>query len=259
MKRIGRLVAVIAAASFVLGVGAGTTAQADESTTAVAPNESTTAVTPSEDQPAVGEQRAASGVVMANTQKMSSPHLSTVQYGTYYEGTRVTLSCAVYGQRVSGWGGSSSLWYWTGSSYVADVDLSTGSDNPITGKCSREVRAMGWGLGQVGSGSYYNLCERFVENAYGTSGRYATALTAYRSLKAAGQIRTSRTNIPAGALVFSDGPVDGPNGHVMLSIGAGRFVSGGANGPSVKIFTTPNPGSTYLGWAPAPSSWPGRG
>lgn len=131
--------------------------------------------------------------------------------------------------------------------------------SPAPSTSTKASRAVTWARSMVGSNSYSYLCERFVENAYGTSGRYPSALAGYRALKAAGKINTGRTNIPAGALVFSDGPLDGPNGHVMLSEGGGRFISGGMiGGPTVQRLSTPNPGSTYLGWAMAPSSWPGR-
>lgn len=130
---------------------------------------------------------------------------------------------------------------------------------PTPPTSTKAARAVAWARSTIGSNAYRGLCERFVENAYGTSGRYPSALDAYRALRAAGKISTGRTNIPAGALVFSDGPYDGPYGHVMLSEGGGRFISGGMiNGASVQRLTTPNPGSTYLGWAMPPSSWPGR-
>lgn len=77
--------------------------------------------------------------------------------------------------------------------------------------------------------AYPGLCELFVERAYGTSGRYASAIAAYRALRASGQIHTASTGIPAGALVFSENPAwDSGYGHVMLSRGDGTFVSGGA-------------------------------
>lgn len=204
------------------------------------------------------------GLVMVKTQRMTGPSLTVQQDGWYSRGARLTLSCYVRGQAVRGYyGGPSTLWYRVSDNrYVADIDLNTGSNAPVTGACTttstKASRAVSWAKGQVGSNAYYGLCELFVERAYGTSGRYGSALTAYRSLKARGLVHTTKSNIPAGALVFSDGPLDGPYGHVMLSVGGGRFVSGGADGPSVKYFSTPNPGSTFLGWASAPPEWPGR-
>jgi hypothetical protein len=112
--------------------------------------------------------------------------------------------------------------------------------------------------------NYPGLCELFVERAYGTSGRYASAISAYYALRAAGQIHTGSTGIPAGALVFSESPQwDYGYGHVMLSRGDGTFVSGGAwtgggNHSTVQIFGSPAPTGGYLGWAYAPAAWPGR-
>lgn len=124
---------------------------------------------------------------------------------------------------------------------------------------TKAQRAVSWARSKVGSQAYGFACETFVENAYGTQGRYPNAITAYRSLRAAGQIKTTRTNIPVGALVFSQGPYDLGNGHVMLSEGGGKFISGGmVNGPTVQRVTTPNPGNTFLGWSMQPASWPGR-
>lgn len=236
-------------------------------TAAVASPSDGVAKAPADTVSAQAKTKAATGRVMVTTQRMSGPSLTTTQYGWYAAGTVLTLDCYSYGQAVSGWGGGpSSLWYRTSTGWVADIDMATGSDGPITGACgtsapstsTRESRAVSWALSMVGSQAYRNLCERFVENAFGTSGRYPSALSAFNAIRASGAMRYTRTNIPAGMLVFSDGPLDGPYGHVMLSVGGGRFVSGGANGPSVKTFTTPNPGSTFLGWAPAPSSWGGR-
>ena len=130
---------------------------------------------------------------------------------------------------------------------------------PRPASTSRESRAVAWANSQVGSNAYGFACQRFVEHAYGTSGRFGSAIQAFNTLRARGQMRYTKTNIPAGALVFSSNPrLDLGYGHVMIARGNGTFVSGGANGPSVKTFTTPNPGSTFLGWAPAPAEWPGR-
>lgn len=68
------------------------------------------------------------------------------------------------------------------------------------------------------------------------------------------------TNPPKGALVFSKSSADLGNGHVQIAVGDGSFVSGGMPGPTVMRTwrLVPGSGGTFLGWAPAPSSWPGR-
>ena len=84
-------------------------------------------------------------------------------------------------------------------------------------------------------------------------------------LAGAGQIHMDQ-NIPAGALVFSrNTKYDLGYGHVVIATGGGQYVSGGVS-KSYGSRTTvqrlsswnPAPGSEYLGWAYAPSSWPGR-
>lgn len=212
--------------------------------------------------------------VMVTTQRMAGPTLNTTQVGWYSQGSHLNLQCYARGQSVKGYyspyipGGWDNLWYKVSDGYwVADVDINTGSNNPVTPLCqsgTTATRAVAWANSQVGSMGYPGLCELFVENAYGTSGRYASAIAAYYALRAAGQIHTSSTGIPAGALVFSSNRAwDLGYGHVMLSRGDGTFVSGGAwtgggNHTTVQIFSSPAPSGGYLGWAYAPTSWPGR-
>ena len=78
------------------------------------------------------------GTAMVRTQKMAGPHLTKyTQIGWYNKGQRLALNCYVRGQYVRGWGGGpSNLWYKVSDGrYVADIDLNTGSNNPITGAC----------------------------------------------------------------------------------------------------------------------------
>lgn len=91
------------------------------------------------------------------------------------------------------------------------------------------------------------MCQRFLENACITSGRFPSAMAAFTSLRSAGAIQTSRAGVPAGALAVLTGPADKGAGHVMVGRGDGTFISEGASGPSVRVFTTPNPASTFLG------------
>ncbi|TWE11728.1 hypothetical protein [Rudaeicoccus suwonensis] len=230
--------------------------------------------------PVTGACSSGGAVVMATTQRMTSDTLNSTQVGWYGKGSNLNLVCYARGESVKGYyspyipGGWDNLWYKVSDGYwAADVDINTGSNNPVTGACSSPTpppssttatRAVAWANSQIGSMSYPGLCELFVENAYGTSGRYASAITAFRSLQAAGQIHTSSSGIPAGALVFSESPQwDKGYGHVMLSRGDGTFVSGGVatsvgNHSTVQTFNSPAPTGGFLGWAYAPTSWPGR-
>lgn len=123
-------------------------------------------------------------------------------------------------------------------------------------------KAVSWANGQIGSMAYDGLCERFVENAYGTSGRYASAIANYRAQQAAGRVHTSTTGIPKGALVYSSHPAyDLGYGHVEIARGDGTYISGGAstrygNHSTVQVYTALPVG--YLGWAYPPDNWPSR-
>jgi hypothetical protein len=82
--------------------------------------------------------------VMITTQRMSQATLTSAQAGWYTKGSRLTLSCYQRGQNVRGYfspwmpnGGWSNLWYRVSDGYyVADVDIDTGSNNPVTGPCA---------------------------------------------------------------------------------------------------------------------------
>ncbi len=88
---------------------------------------------------------AATATVMAQTQRMSGPSLHTRQDGWYRKGQKLTLACYERGQAVKGYfssnipnGGWDNLWYRVSDGhYVADVDIQTGSLQPVTGKCAQ--------------------------------------------------------------------------------------------------------------------------
>ncbi|MCV7377559.1 hypothetical protein BST11_02750 [Mycobacterium alsense] len=140
---------------------------------------------------------------------------------------------------------------------------------------AKEDRAVAWANSKVGSNDYVFACGRFVANAYGEPGLgYPSALAFHDHLAATKQIHMD-TDIPKGALVFSQSPWDidgaGHQGHVVIARGDGTFVSGGVDqssqlnvagvggGSTVQIFKSwnPAPGAEYLGWAPPPATWPG--
>lgn len=229
---------------------------------------------------------APTGKVVDRTQQMSGPTLKSTQRGWYAKGAVVTLVCHERGQSVQGalsrWhpnGGWDDLWYKTTDNvYVADIDIETGSNTPVTPACRASVpaapapaasskadKAVAWANSQVGSQAYDFMCERFVENAYGTQGRAGSAIALRNQLAGAGQIHMDQ-NIPVGALVFSRNTRwDKGNGHVVIATGGGKYVSGGVsksfgNHATVQRLNSWNPagGSEYLGWAHAPASWPGR-
>ncbi|MEI2779625.1 MAG: hypothetical protein V9G19_27440 [Tetrasphaera sp.] len=181
--------------------------------------------------------------------------------------TYISIDCTITGAAVSGPYGTTTLWDHTSyagkSGYVSDAWVYTGTANPVAPTCgtsSREDRAVAWANSMVGSQSYAFLCERFAENAYGTSGRYGSAISAFYALQNAGMMHYNSTGIPKGALVFSRSSADQGYGHVEVSRGDGSFVSGGMGNPTVQVTYTPVPGrgGSFLGWSYAPSNWPGR-
>lgn len=207
---------------------------------------------------AAGTANAATGRVstsgIALTER-AAPTTSASALGTLANGTSVTISCQTYGQSITGTYGTSQLWdKLSDGRYVSDTYVYTGSDGAVAPLCAdgESEAAAKWASAQVGKAAYENLCELFVETAYGTSGRYATATAAYNAQKAAGRINTGTP--PPGALAFFTSTSSA--GHVMLSIGGGWAAS---TAPSSAIyFAHVTTRSDYLGWSYAPTSWPGR-
>ncbi len=203
-----------------------------------------------------------------------SPNLSAARDGCIAEGAKVTVNCWVTGGAVTDyWQGRLITWNrWArtpDSRYVADIYLSststsyprcTSTPNPTT----RETRAVAWARTQLGvsyttltpDGKWSGWCELFVEKAFGTSGRYGSAAANYRAQLAAGRIHTTGTP-PVGAMLFY---AWGTFGHSALSIGGGQAIStqGFASALPVRQHSVTGLGLPYLGWAYAPSSWPGR-
>lgn len=234
---------------------------------------------------------APTGTAMASSPRMSEPNLGSSQDGWYNAGDPLALVCSTYGQPVRGFfsftvpGGWNSLWYRVSDGhYVADVDIDTGSLDPVVPDCSsgpaqdqgssptptamREDRAVAWAIGAVGSDEYNFLCGKFVANAYGKPNLgAASALIFHDQLAKAGQIHMD-ANFPKGSLVFSTSPWDLDQGvhqgHVVIAVGDGTFVSGGVgrnsgNHHTVQILNSwnPSPGAVFGGWAYAPGDWPG--
>jgi hypothetical protein len=116
--------------------------------------------------------------------------------------------------------------------------------------------ALEWARTQLGSTIWAYRCERFVEEAYGTRYIFASAWVAAQHVTLH---HSPVTSAPPGTLVYF-GP-DSANrgyGHVGLSLGGGNIISALE---TVQITDIPKSrywSSLYLGWAYAPSSWPGR-
>jgi hypothetical protein len=104
-------------------------------------------------------------------------------------------------------------------------------------------RAIQWFSDNNGRTTHEGKCELAVENAFGTSGRYATA----RANWSARAQQQPYTSAPRGSLVFYH---TSAAGHVAISLGNGKVYSTSAGGRIgiVGISSFQNP----LGWAYAP-------
>jgi cell wall-associated NlpC family hydrolase len=109
-------------------------------------------------------------------------------------------------------------------------------------KASYEA-AITWFYNHQGATNYEGLCELAIENAFGTSGRYPTAVANWN----ARDHNFPYTGAPRGTLVFYN---TSPSGHVALSIGNGYVISSSAGGhigvEPVSYFQNP------LGWGHSP-------
>jgi len=112
--------------------------------------------------------------------------------------------------------------------------------------------AIAWAEAQLGSQNWDFYCQRFVENAYGTSDRYLTAQDAYYAL------HTSNSWTPdIGALVwFAPNAGNQWDGHVGIYIGDGNFISATSNGVAIDSLAYWNQViAPYEGWGNPPPWW----
>ena len=118
--------------------------------------------------------------------------------------------------------------------------------------------ALTWLSGQMSSGSHawYRKCMALVAVAYGW--QYSGNDTAYLGAKrviAAGQMHTSRTNIPKGAVLWWDGHRTGnAAGHVAIYDGNGYIFSNDVKGAGTVgrvpwTFPEDHWGQRFMGWS----------
>lgn len=65
----------------------------------------------------------------------STPNTSGNDVGSVSDGTVIDIKCQVHGSSVSGTYGTSNLWDFIGTGYVADAYVSTGSDGQVAPTC----------------------------------------------------------------------------------------------------------------------------
>jgi hypothetical protein len=125
----------------------------------------------------------------------------------------------------------------------ANLVLYSGSGQPLWASLASYEYAISWFYNHQGATNYEGLCELAVENAFGTSGRYTTAISNWNSR----DHNFPYLSAPRGTLVFYN---TSSAGHVALSIGNGYVISSSAGGhigvvPS-SYFQNP------LGWGHSP-------
>jgi hypothetical protein len=105
--------------------------------------------------------------------------------------------------------------------------------------------AIEWFQAHNGDSAYENLCETAVENAWGTSGVWPTAIAHWEGAITAGKAHQGDTNPPVGAFVYWR---TSEEGHVGIADGHGDFYSSNVygrigHGDSLGFF------ANYLGWS----------
>lgn len=120
----------------------------------------------------------------------------------------------------------------------------------------KQAQAAAWALNQIGRQDYINLCQRFIENAYGTSGQYRSAAVAGNALN----MNTDPYDADVGDLVFfRPDASNGGAGHVGINIGNGQMVSSTNRGVQVDNFlTNPYWKNLLVGIGDPPEQWSGR-
>jgi hypothetical protein len=116
----------------------------------------------------------------------------------------------------------------------------------------KEENAIEWARGLRGNHLYAWHCESFVENAFNVADKFDTAFDAWQALP------KHDGAPPRGALVFFKPDSFNSNyGHVGISTGGWSMISALETVRETDI----SDGywrKQYLGWSPAPASWPGR-
>lgn len=134
---------------------------------------------------------------------------------------------------------------------VANAGVTAAGTHPEQATFTSEIQAAGdgtpagavqWYKNHLGSTAYQGLCEKAAENAYGTTGVWASANAHWNG---ASPKHTTGTP-PAGSFVYWN---ISAYGHVGIADGNGGFYAssvGGAigHGSSVSYFTN------YRGWTP---------
>lgn len=105
--------------------------------------------------------------------------------------------------------------------------------------------AIEWFEQNAGDTSYEGLCEKAVENAWGTTGVWPSAIAHWQGAIDAGKAHEGDTNPPKGAFVYWN---TSEYGHVGIADGNGGFYSSSIDGALGHADDLSYFGN-YLGWS----------
>lgn len=170
------------------------------------------------------------------TQRMTGPTLNSTQHGWWSAGSHLDLICYTRGQSVRGYysryvpGGYSNIWYQVSDGhYVADIDINTGSNNPVTPPCGGGTNSVtsfyqatagrAWPNVNGGyTGECVSLVSQYLNRVHGIrSGAWGNAID-YRAGGSGGAQLAARGFTWRTDRNFRDGDIivwaGGPYGHV---------------------------------------------
>ena len=119
----------------------------------------------------------------------------------------------------------------------------------------RQAIAASWALSNLGSKDFYNLCQRFIEQAYGTGGQYGSAAAAGKAL-----FKTANpAEADVGDLVFfKPDASNGFAGHAAIYVGNGEMVGATNAGVTRDRIDSPYWSKLLVGFGDPPAQWAGR-
>jgi uncharacterized protein YraI len=206
----------------------------------------------------------------ANLTIRSGPHTTSTAVGSLSDGESFTINCQTYGDSVSGTYGTSKIWdHVSGQGgYVSDAYVYTGSDAMVAPLCGGTtttcansfgnpntcLEAANWAINHEHTGydsAYYRTCDHLVALAYGWGNSGSTTAYVHWTQIPSTYRHAGVRSVPIGGLSFFS---NGGSGHVMISIGNGKFVSNDIHGNGTYTETTISEieskwGQNYLGWA----------
>jgi hypothetical protein len=120
------------------------------------------------------------------------------------------------------------------------------------------AHAVTWAKAQIGSVEWGTgtdtYCEKFVEQAFGTSGQYSTAYAAFEEIGLDGS-----PIIPGQIVFFEKNAGNGWSGHAGVYVGNDQFISVTTTGVQTRSLSSwSSTVAACIGYANPPASWPGR-